>query len=88
MDKFDCIKTKNICYAKDTVEQIKRQPTEGKKEIDDYLVQRFQFTDQKTEAQRRQITALSNLHNSHIDEARTLETKSDRGAAAHFNNSR
>ena len=64
-----------------------KRTTENHANLDDYLVQTIQFTDQKTEAQRRKMTVLSSLHNVHIDGTRTLEIKSNRQALANFNSS-
>lgn len=61
-----------------------KRTTENHANLDDYLVQMLRFTDQKTEAQRRKMTVLSNLH---IDGTRTLEIKSNRQALTNFNSS-
>lgn len=61
--------------------------TQNNANLDDYLVQTLQFTDQKTRYQGRKMTGLSSLYALHTDGARTLEIKSDRPALANFNSS-
>jgi hypothetical protein len=36
MNKWDCIKLKSFCPAKETITRLKRQPTEGRKSLPSY----------------------------------------------------